>query len=116
MDLFLSLCLGDKQHPFKFLIPLTVVHCIVFVTGTIGNLLSKQKQNFLMPKPKGAMFILFVDIPVCYIIVKNPSMRTSTNFFLFSLAVSDLTILFVGEFLIAIIEPAWRGAVTFSIE
>ena len=35
---------------------------------------------------------------VCYIIAKNTSMHTSTNFFLFSLAIADITILFVGKF------------------
>ncbi|TRY73171.1 hypothetical protein TCAL_11056, partial [Tigriopus californicus] len=71
-DVFLSLCLGDKRHPYIYLIPLTVVNCLMFVTGTIGNLL------------------------VCYVIVQSPGMRTSTNFFLFSLSMSDLTLLFVG--------------------
>ena len=46
VDLFLSLCLGDKRHPYKYLIPLTVVNCLMFVTGTIGNVLSKHLQQF----------------------------------------------------------------------
>ena len=34
---------------------------------------------------------------VCYVILKNPSMRTSTNVFLCSLSMADVTILFLGK-------------------
>ena len=73
VNIFLSACLGDKQHPMQYLIPLTIFNCLVFVTGTVGNVL------------------------VCFIIMKNASMKTSTNFFLVSLAVSDITMLIFGK-------------------
>ena len=38
-------------------------------------------------------------------------MRTSTNFFLFSLSVSDLTLLFVGEFLLKVTFYNFRDTV-----
>ena len=34
---------------------------------------------------------------MCYVILKNPSMRTSTNVFLCSLSMADVTILFLGK-------------------
>jgi hypothetical protein len=45
----------------------------IFITGVIGN------------------------IAVCLVIVKNKSMHTATNYYLFSLAISDLMILVLGE-------------------
>jgi hypothetical protein len=45
----------------------------VFVTGVFGNMI------------------------VCVVIVKNASMHTATNYYLFSLAVSDLIFLMMGE-------------------
>jgi len=72
IDKYLTLCMAEKNLPFNYLIPLTIINCLMFITGISGNVL------------------------VCYIIAKNTSMHTSTNFFLFSLAISDITILFVG--------------------
>ncbi len=43
VDDFLGACVGDKQHPMRILIPLTVFHCIVFVTGIVGNLLGEYQ-------------------------------------------------------------------------
>lgn len=48
----------------------------------------------------------FLYFPVCYIILFNPGMRTSTNFFLFSLAISDLTLLFVGKVMCILVMVA----------
>ena len=37
------------------------------------------------------------NIAVCLVIVKNKSMHTATNYYLFSLACSDLMMLVLGE-------------------
>ena len=37
------------------------------------------------------------NIAVCLVIVKNKSMHTATNYYLFSLAISDLMILVLGK-------------------
>jgi len=52
---------------------MTVIYAIMFVTGVLGNM------------------------AVCLVIVRNRSMHTATNYYLFSLAVSDLVILLLGE-------------------
>uniref|UniRef100_A0A182JY60 G-protein coupled receptors family 1 profile domain-containing protein n=1 Tax=Anopheles christyi TaxID=43041 RepID=A0A182JY60_9DIPT len=51
----------------------TVLFVGILVTGVIGNLI------------------------VCLVIVRHPSMRTATNYYLFSLAVSDLIFLLLGS-------------------
>ena len=51
---------------------MTVVYVTIFLTGVLGNL------------------------AVCLVIVKNRSMHTSTNYYLFSLALADLVILVLG--------------------
>ena len=52
---------------------MTVMYVIMFLTGVAGN------------------------VAVCLVIIKNRSMHTATNYYLFSLAVSDLVILLLGE-------------------
>lgn len=64
---------GPKHLSLDTVLPLTVVYGLIFVTGVIGN------------------------ISVCAVIVKNPAMHTATNYYLFSLAVSDLTLLILGK-------------------
>ena len=54
---------------------MTIIYVIMFITGVTGN------------------------VAVCLVIIKNRSMHTATNYYLFSLAVSDLVILLLGEFL-----------------
>uniref|UniRef100_A0A182N582 G-protein coupled receptors family 1 profile domain-containing protein n=1 Tax=Anopheles dirus TaxID=7168 RepID=A0A182N582_9DIPT len=51
----------------------TILFVGILVTGVIGNLI------------------------VCLVIVRHPSMRTATNYYLFSLAVSDLIFLLLGK-------------------
>lgn len=53
-------------------IPVTVVYASIFLTGIIGN------------------------ISTCIVITRNKSMHTATNYYLFSLAVSDLLLLVSG--------------------
>lgn len=57
-----------------FLPKVTIFFVGIFGTGVIGNLI------------------------VCVVIVKNASMHTATNYYLFSLAVSDLLFLMMGEY------------------
>eukprot|EP00745_Piridium_sociabile_P010499 TRINITY_DN173547_c0_g1_i1.p1 TRINITY_DN173547_c0_g1~~TRINITY_DN173547_c0_g1_i1.p1 ORF type:complete len:105 (-),score=29.18 TRINITY_DN173547_c0_g1_i1:188-502(-) len=52
---------------------LTVVYVLIFLSGSAGNLCT------------------------CIVIVRNSCMQTTTNYYLFSLAVSDLLLLFFGE-------------------
>ncbi len=52
---------------------MTVIYVILFLTGVVGN------------------------IAVCMVIIRNRSMHTATNYYLFSLAVSDLIILLLGK-------------------
>lgn len=67
--LFFSL----RQVAMSVLVPITVIYVIMFITGVVGN------------------------IAVCFVIVKNRSMHTATNYYLFSLAASDLIILLLGR-------------------
>lgn len=53
-------------------IPFTIVYGVIFLTGVIGN------------------------ISTCIVISKNKSMHTATNYYLFSLAVSDMLLLLSG--------------------
>ncbi|XP_070501225.1 neuropeptides capa receptor [Chironomus tepperi] len=72
VDDYLSFHLGAKQMPLETAIWVTILYVGVFVTGVFGNLI------------------------VCVVIVKNASMHTATNYYLFSLAVSDLLFLMMG--------------------
>lgn len=70
---YLSVILGPKHLPWDLVIPITVVYVIIFFCGVVGN------------------------VAVCIVIIRNPSMHTATNCYLFSLAVSDLTVLLLGS-------------------
>lgn len=72
VDAYLSLVLGPKHLPADVIVPLTVAYVLLFVTGVVGN------------------------VAVCVVIVRNTAMHTATNCYLFSLAVSDLTVLLLG--------------------
>lgn len=62
--------MGPQQlEPFW---PICVIYLLIFVVGTLGNGLT------------------------CTVILRHKAMRTPTNFYLFSLAVSDLLVLLVG--------------------
>ncbi|XP_003702318.2 neuropeptides capa receptor-like [Megachile rotundata] len=69
---YLTKVLGPKYLPLKMVIPLTITYVVIFVTGIFGN------------------------VATCTVIVRNPSMQTATNYYLFSLAISDLTLLVLG--------------------
>ncbi|GIY00742.1 pyrokinin-1 receptor [Caerostris extrusa] len=63
---------GPKRDSLSSVIPMTVIYCVILITGLIGN------------------------ICTCFVIIRNKHMRTVTNYYLFSLAVSDLLLLIVG--------------------
>lgn len=53
-------------------IPVTIIYASIFLTGIVGN------------------------VSTCIVIARNKSMHTATNYYLFSLAVSDLLLLVSG--------------------
>ena len=61
------------QIAFPVLVPITVIYLIMFLTGVVGN------------------------VAVCLVIIRNRSMHTATNYYLSSLAISDLVILMLGR-------------------
>lgn len=71
---FLLTTRGPQQQPLEIALPLTIINVLIFVTGLLGN------------------------IAVCLVIIKHPSMHTATNYYLFNLAVSDLTLLIFGKY------------------
>uniref|UniRef100_A0A8D0GVK5 Neuromedin U receptor 1 n=1 Tax=Sphenodon punctatus TaxID=8508 RepID=A0A8D0GVK5_SPHPU len=62
--------LGPRQS--SFFIPVCTTYLLIFVVGAVGNALT------------------------CLVIVRHRFMRTPTNYYLFSLAVSDLLVLLLG--------------------
>lgn len=69
IEKLLSDSLGERRRDLPSAVVLTFVYSLVFITGTIGN------------------------ICTCVVIAKNSYMHTTTNYYLFSLAVSDLLML-----------------------
>lgn len=63
---------GPTRDPLYVVIPILIIYIIIFITGVIGN------------------------ISTCIVIAKNKSMHTATNYYLFSLSVSDLLLLITG--------------------
>lgn len=64
---------GPRRDVVQIVIPVTVIYVIIFVTGVVGN------------------------ISTCVVIARNKSMHTATNYYLFSLAISDLLLLVSAE-------------------
>lgn len=56
-----------------FVIPLTLIYSVIFISGILGNVVT------------------------CVVITRNKNMHTATNYYLFSLAVSDLLLLISGK-------------------
>lgn len=75
---YLERARGPQQLDWEISIPLTVLNVVIFVTGLLGN------------------------TAVCVVIIRHPSMQTATNYYLFNLAVSDLTLLIFGTYAIFI--------------
>ncbi|XP_011498415.1 PREDICTED: neuromedin-U receptor 2-like [Ceratosolen solmsi marchali] len=63
---------GPVHDPLYVVIPISIIYASIFVTGTVGN------------------------ISTCIVISRNKSMHTATNYYLFSLAISDLLLLVCG--------------------
>ncbi len=68
----LTLRLGPKRQELYKVVPITVVYCIIFFTGIVGN------------------------VCTCVVIAKNKYMHTATNYYLCNLAVADLLVLVLG--------------------
>lgn len=93
----ISLCLSNRTHPetlfdpkdanlteeqlrdkylgprrSNFFVPVCVIYLLIFLVGAVGNTLT------------------------CIVILRHRFMRTPTNYYLFSLAVSDLLVLLLG--------------------
>lgn len=63
----------DVANSEIILIMLTVIYVIIFISGVLGNVVT------------------------CIVIAKNKGMHTAVNYYLFSLAVSDLLLLISGK-------------------
>ncbi|KFM62631.1 Neuromedin-U receptor 2, partial [Stegodyphus mimosarum] len=66
---YLEMHLGPQNMPTSIVLPITVVYALIFISGCIGNFI------------------------VCLVIARNSHFQTPTNYYLFSLAISDLLIL-----------------------
>lgn len=62
----------DNRDSLFLVIPITLIYVLIFITGCIGN------------------------ISTCIVIARNKSMYSATNYYLFSLAVSDFMLLISG--------------------
>ncbi|XP_037526813.2 pyrokinin-1 receptor-like [Rhipicephalus sanguineus] len=63
---------GEEEEPLTTVVAMTVVYAVILVTGVTGN------------------------VCTCIVIARNRYMHTATNFYLFSLSVSDLLLLLLG--------------------
>ncbi|XP_054159700.1 pyrokinin-1 receptor-like [Oppia nitens] len=64
--------MGPVRESLSTVIPMTVVYVLILLTGVVGN------------------------VCTCVVIANNKYMHTATNYYLFSLAVSDLLLLLLG--------------------
>lgn len=71
-DQILTDTLGPKRLDLYKSIPITIIYCLIFVLGIIGN------------------------VSTCIVVARNRYMQTATNYYLFNLAVSDLLVLVLG--------------------
>ncbi|KAG7213585.1 hypothetical protein KM043_002839 [Ampulex compressa] len=62
----------QRRDSLYIVLPITVIYAVIFFTGVVGN------------------------VSTCVVIARNKSMHTATNYYLFSLAVSDLLLLISG--------------------
>ena len=69
----LTLYLGGRYRSLTESVILSIVYSIIFITGVVGNVCS------------------------CIVIIKNNYVHTATNYYLFSLAISDVLTLILGR-------------------
>lgn len=72
IDEYIPVDFGPKRDSLYIVIPITIIYVLIFLTGLIGN------------------------VSTCIVIARNKSMHTATNYYLFSLAISDLLLLISG--------------------
>lgn len=65
--------LGEKYISLTAVVVLTLLYTLIFLSGVLGN------------------------VCTCVVIVRNRCMHTATNYYLFSLAVSDVLTLLLGK-------------------
>jgi neuromedin U receptor 1 len=63
---------GPQRDSFYIVLPITIIYSSIFITGLFGNVLT------------------------CFVIIRNKTLHTATNYYLFSLAISDLLLLISG--------------------
>lgn len=64
--------LGPKRKSTAVIVVLLFIYGVIFLTGVVGNVFT------------------------CIVIIRTSYMRTTTNYYLFSLAMSDVVLLAVG--------------------
>ncbi|KAH8406278.1 hypothetical protein KR215_010142, partial [Drosophila sulfurigaster] len=69
---YTSYILGPQSLPLHKALMITMIYGVIFLTGVLGNVL------------------------LCMVIIRHEIMHTATNYYLFSLAVSDLIYLLLG--------------------
>jgi len=72
VNAYIVMYLGSKTLPYETLIPITVIYILIFLTGVFGN------------------------VTTMVVILTNSYMHSATNYYLFNLAVADMTTLVVG--------------------
>ncbi|CAB0010283.1 unnamed protein product [Nesidiocoris tenuis] len=72
VEMYIQKVLGPQRISLAITVPMTLIYAAIFITGVVGN------------------------VSICHVITKNQSMQTTTNYYLFSLAVSDLSLLVLG--------------------
>ncbi|XP_001600587.2 pyrokinin-1 receptor [Nasonia vitripennis] len=61
-----------RRDPLYIVLPISILYTLIFITGLVGN------------------------VSTCVVIARNKCMHTATNYYLFSLAISDLLLLISG--------------------
>ena len=72
LEEYLEETLGKRHKDLSEAVSLSIIYCVIFVTGVVGNTCTAA------------------------IVMRRPSMRTPTNFYLCSLALSDVITLIIG--------------------
>jgi hypothetical protein len=68
----LELILGPRRPEFVKLVTITIIYCVIFITGLVGN------------------------VCTCIVIARNQYMHTATTYYLFNLACADILVLVLG--------------------